>query len=329
MSYSGLSYPKDEKYLTTIKNSGQFILVDRNAAQISVISGGTIKQLLSENSQLLFVFELHIAGIQQDIVDSLYLSGYNLDDIAKSIASGINIDNINTPAAQQWIEIFKEQNIQPTKIMTDKQITRPKAPTPQHGEHPPNLSYPVTSTYTLPYIAFLRETIHDAIATNYLNGNPNFDQITTNFLQKMFQMYDRMFFGDKLDQIMKQKNTQLTVEFSDRLTKTGGKCSNNGCHYTIKLSQPIITGTFRKGEKLHMANGLECYNRLECLMNIFEHELIHFVIGITHGHIEKDAVYGSHGEYFKQLVKVYFGHTAYKHALLLNIETPGKREDWL
>ena len=436
MSYPGLSYPKDTDYLTKVKDRGYFILVDRNATNISLLPGGDINKLLNSNNQLLFIFSVNIAGTRQDIIDALYLNGYNLDDITKILSSGINIDNVNTSESQVWIELFKNQNnllivpntqttpttqvivprpqttpttqvivprpqttqttpttqvivprsttqvieprpttptqvivprpttqvivprppttptnqlIIPQALTTPTQVTIPISPTqvilprppttpmtltikervakPLQGENPPNLSYPVTSNYTPLYILYLRQSIHDAITKTYLGGNANFEQIP-NILQVVFQMYDQMFFGNRLSEIMRQNNINLTLTYGNKLTKTGGYCDRQGCNYTIKLSQPIILGTFRHGEKSHTANGLQCNDRLECLLNVFEHELIHFIIGITHGHVKKDPVYKSHGNYFQQLVRAYFGHTEYKHALNQDIETAGKREDF-
>src|SRR5665648_238279 len=77
-----------------------------------------------------------------------------------------------------------------------------------------------------------------------------------------------------------------------------------------------------------MSNILMCYDRLGCLLNVFEHELLHFVVGIRHGHVKGDPIYKSHRLYFQQLMLAYFGHTEFKHALNKTIYNPGKREDF-
>jgi exosome complex RNA-binding protein Csl4 len=70
-------------------------------------------------------------------------------------------------------------------------------------------------------------------------------------------------------------------------------------------------------------------------MNVLEHELIHFIIGIINckdgrpGHIKGDPIYKSHGIYFHQLMKAYFGHTKCTHRLHEDgNENNGKREDF-
>ena len=194
-------------------------------------------------------------------------------------------------------------------------------------EKPPNLSYPVTTNYTEDMIEYTRHNIHRTISLLSLNENPNF-QSPPDILMNLFDSYDSSFFQKALKQIMITKNITLNIEYSEKMTKTGGHCEKNGCIYTIRISAPVIMNTFRNGERAHPANGSQCYDRLECLMNIFEHELIHFVIGITHGHVKKDPIYGSHGLFFQQLAMAYFGHTEFTHSLNSGLEVDGKREDF-
>ncbi len=312
MSYPGLSYPKDQ--ISEIKAKGQFVMVDRNKNQPYLVNGGNINQLLEQNPQLIFVFDVHIAGTRQDIIDALYLSKYTVEDITRIIDSHISIHNVNAPIAQDWIAIFASEN-NSTNI-------RPRAPTPQHGERPPNLSYPVTSNYTSAYIQYLRQTIHDALA-----DHTNFEQ-PPDILPKLFTMYDRMFFGDQIQKIMAQKNVQINFIYNDRLVKKSGYCIKESCRYTINFSIAVLLQTFRNGEEFHISSGIKCYDRLECLMNVFEHELIHFIIQIVHGHVKGDPIYKSHGEFFIQLARAYFGHTSFKHSLNQDGNKVGSRENF-
>jgi hypothetical protein len=73
MSYPGLLYPKyNLLYLDELKERGYFILVDRNAQNISLLPGSEINTLLNENKNLFFVFNLNVAGTRQDVIDALY-----------------------------------------------------------------------------------------------------------------------------------------------------------------------------------------------------------------------------------------------------------------
>ena len=194
-------------------------------------------------------------------------------------------------------------------------------------ESPPNLSYPVRSRYSQGYIDHNRKLIHDAITRDYLGGNPNFEE-APNVLAVLFSYYDKFFFDGQLTRIMTEKKARISFDITSRLTKSAGYCTVEGCEYTIKISRPVILGTFRKGEKFQKSNGIQCYDRLECLMNVFEHELTHFVVDITHGHTSRDRIYSDHGLYFRELVGAYFGHTKYKHELIGRAEVPGNRENF-
>ena len=123
MSYPGLLYPRDDQYLRRVKERGYFILVDRNARNISLVPGGDINNILAKNRSFLFVFGKNIAGDRQDIIDSLYLSGVEIQDINGIISQGISIDNINTPESQQWIDIFRRQNFAPPVNATITTLT--------------------------------------------------------------------------------------------------------------------------------------------------------------------------------------------------------------
>lgn len=333
----GLSYPNDKNYLTTVKDRGYFIHVDHASDNISLLAGGDINRLITENKELFFIFgmkgnvsDVNIAGSRQDIIDALYLSGYSVERITELVSAGISADNIESSASQQWITIFKDRNNgkitntqqrETTNIANTQQtkMMKPVAQTPTQGEHPPNITYPVTSNYTSAYIMYLRQIIHTAMTETYLGKNANFEA-PPNILQELFRMYDEVFFGKGLSAQTQSNNIRLTLTYSDRMTKTGGCCSVTGCSYEIRLSQHVILNTFRKGENFHISNGLQCYDRLDCLMNVFEHELIHFIIGINGksgkpGHIKGDPIYKSHGIYFRQLMKAYFGHTECVHNL--------------
>ena len=157
MSYPGLRYPNDNNYLIEVKNRGYFILVDKNANNISLVPGGQINQLLSINPNLLFVFGKNIAGTKQDIIDSLYLSGLEINDIDEIISSGISIANINSPESQQWIDIFQKQNspmIVPKPVVISpvtvpKPVVTPPMPVPKPVvTHPVTIPKPVVISYS-------------------------------------------------------------------------------------------------------------------------------------------------------------------------------------
>lgn len=112
----GLTYPKDNALLTAVKDSGYFLLFDRNAESISLLPGGDINQLLAANNSLMFIFGsthpvvTNITGTPQDIEAALIMSGFTANEIDTILSSGITSENVATSEAQEWINIFKERN---------------------------------------------------------------------------------------------------------------------------------------------------------------------------------------------------------------------------
>ena len=199
----------------------------------------------------------------------------------------------------------------------------------KNGLKTPSLSFPVYNAYEPKFIEKQRKIIYDTLVKKY-RVDPNFTS-PPNILQSLFKLYDEYFFNNQISEIMEEKNITLKFAYNSRLTSVAGRCDRDGCKYDIYLSTPIILGTFNKDEKIHHTGGLQCKNRLECLMIVFEHELIHFVIGIVHGHWKKDKIYKSHGLFFQDLSNAYFGHTEYYHRLKDHGEASknnGKREDF-
>ena len=61
-------------------------------------------------------------------------------------------------------------------------------------------------------------------------------------------------------------------------------------------------------------NGLHCFDRLECYINLFQHEIVHLLIAIF---CTKNGYgMGGHTVMFRNIAFNLFGHTEYKHFLL-------------
>ncbi|MCJ7637208.1 MAG: SprT-like domain-containing protein [Nitrososphaeraceae archaeon] len=223
-----------------------------------------------------------------------------------------HFENVNT--------YIKSLNVQSLK--SDDKSDKPL------DETPPNISYPVASNYSNEYILYYRKLIHDTCAKEYLSGQNSFTNIpTTLFLNELFDLYNKYFFKNIL---LDRKTLQIIFKFSKGMTSTGGVCSKKGCNYTIKISVPVIIGTFKQDEEFHISNGIKCYDQLECMMNVFEHELIHLIVQLTVGHSRKggNPIYKSHGVFFQQLARAYFGHTEFKHMLKHTVEKYHTKADF-
>ncbi len=149
------------------------------------------------------------------------------------------------------------------------------------------------------------ETLRDS--QDLIRGN--FESISPNDLAILFEWYDRLFFEGNLS---REFGSRINFKLSKRMTRNGGKCTYHYRlkTYTITISTILIYNTFREEQRDILVNGVKCRDRLEAMMRIFEHELIHL---IEHGLFGKSSCAADR---FRELSYRIFGHTGVTHRLV-------------
>jgi hypothetical protein len=153
---------------------------------------------------------------------------------------------------------------------------------------------------------------------------PNFESIGIDDLARLFNLYDRAFFGGQLAHTVKEK-TGLPVVFrlSSIMTRAGGKTilhrqrlpgSQVQTHYEIAVASHMLFMTFNQADRPVVVCGSTCKNRLEALQRILEHEIIHLAELVVYGKTSCT------GRRFKDLAANIFGHTGTKHTLVTPAE---------
>lgn len=153
-------------------------------------------------------------------------------------------------------------------------------------------------------------------------GELNFQQLRDADVQVLFESYDDLYF----DGLLKRATADVPLEFrvSSRMTRAGGKTSswrkNRNApieRFEIAVSSTLLLQTFEEGqiERAIHVTGLECHNRLEALMRVMEHELVHLseLLGWGESSCRRDR--------FQTIAWQTFGHTDHQHALI----TPRER----
>ena len=133
-----------------------------------------------------------------------------------------------------------------------------------------------------------REYIFDEI--RYVSSRlakPNFDEIRTDDLQLLFELYDQVYCQGQLRKILIAQGTPLSMRLSKRMTSAGGKTTMvhpNGRHsprgktFEIAISTTLLFESFQPNERQETrVVGLPCANRLEALQRTFEHEIVHLI----------------------------------------------------
>lgn len=166
-----------------------------------------------------------------------------------------------------------------------------------------------------------RQEIHGLILeqSSYIDA-PDFTTIHPDDLERLFKLYDRLFFeglcGGNLGQ------DELRFRLSRRMTRSGGKTTRfvrrdrpAERFFEIAVSSTLLYATFSDVERSITVTGNDCRNRLEALQRIFEHEMIHLIEMLVWERSSCSA------PRFLGMASRFFGHTDHRHKLV----TPRER----
>ena len=146
---------------------------------------------------------------------------------------------------------------------------------------------------------------------------PDFRAISGADLRCIFDLYDQQYFDRRLNLAL--NDTPLEFRVSSRMTRAGGKTGfwkkNRNSpieRLEIAVSSTLLFQTFRGEQTDHSirVTGVECYTRLDALMRVMEHELVHLaeLLGWDESSCRRDR--------FQTIAWQVFGHTDHRHALI-------------
>lgn len=168
--------------------------------------------------------------------------------------------------------------------------------------------------------ATLRMITADAQLNSVCLREPNFRRIHPNDLRLLFELYDESMFEGRLQRSLRPST--ISFRLSKRMTRAGGKTTRflnraPGAipRYEIAVSTTLLFESFRDPKRGITVTGLECTSRLDALMRVMEHELIHLTEMIVW---EKSSCSQSR---FQGIAARMFGHTDHRHDLITPRET--------
>lgn len=148
--------------------------------------------------------------------------------------------------------------------------------------------------------------------------------ITPESIEKMFDLYDEVFFGNQMrNEILDGRS----INFVTTLRRAGMSCFTymDEEDFVIDISPNILETIERKYSRglLLVQGKWSAEDKIEQLQFLMEHEIIHFLMLATgYGAIEKsgkddigDTIYGRHGKLFCCISKKFFGHLKCLHDL--------------
>jgi hypothetical protein len=160
----------------------------------------------------------------------------------------------------------------------------------------------------------LRQQIYDIAKTQIFaaKGGENLTSIGSGDVAALFRLYDKLFFGGEIIERLKETSSTIKFIVTPDTTGTTSECTvKGGCMYELSISPRVIATLFASNPKgVGTAAGVGCTNRLECLLLIFEHELVHLIMMLWGvGDLPP------HGEAYQCLANRFFGHTRFDHDL--------------
>lgn len=167
-----------------------------------------------------------------------------------------------------------------------------------------------------------RTTARDSIRTHLLSHSryiqsPNFIRCSDSDLRTLYEQYDDHVFAKQLRaNLAAQSASPLALKFTGRLRSSGGvtrrvrRRGDSRFSYAIEISHNVLFENFRTPEETAVVTGVLCRDRLDALMRVMEHELLHLAEYLAFGETK------CAGTRFQKAALNLFGHTAHRHAML-------------
>lgn len=146
----------------------------------------------------------------------------------------------------------------------------------------------------------------------------NFERIETADLEKLFRLYDELYFKGLCGAVARQDGNSLQFRLSPRMTSAAGKTTqrrkrgskSTAAGYEIAISTTLLFQTFEDDWRPITVSGVACKDRLEALQRIFEHEILHLLEML----IWNDSSCAKMR--FRNFAAGCFGHTQSTHQLI-------------
>jgi len=165
-----------------------------------------------------------------------------------------------------------------------------------------------------------RRQLNQLIADNIFATSPyltksNFETLHASDIQLLYELYDENYFCGLLQSTLSSK--LLSFRLSKRMTRAGGKTTRwtdprrrRPTRYEIAVATTLLYQSFQEPERSVTVTGFECVNRLEGLMRVMEHELIHLIEMLIWSSSSCAMCR------FQDIAGRVFGHTHHQHELL-------------
>ena len=145
---------------------------------------------------------------------------------------------------------------------------------------------------------------------------PRFTSIAPSDLSFIYQLYDKTFFSGCISQAL--GDIPIDFELSGRLTRSAGKTAyyrNPDKRFVIGVSTTLLFGCFTgEDHRAIVCSGIVCRDRLDALLRVMEHEIVHLIEFILWGKSSCSR------QRFHSISMRAFAHTENVHSLITPVE---------
>lgn len=252
---------------------------------------------------------------------SIEIIDMSLVDLSKLFMNAVSlcISNKNVPIKDNKESDEEKNKIKDTRQLPSNYIIVEYLDSPQKDDD-------ITKVSELPErsesdINKLRDKIRRRVMKQ-LDIEDGFPTITSEMIAEFIAYYDAYFFNRLIETNLEENNLEIVSIASNTLRTTAGTAGRIGDYLAVSISTKVMEGVKSDNSHRLLANKqTPVKDRLDALMNIIEHELIHILAMLDKdantvnvgGVIEASEV---HGDWFKRYARKIFGHTEYKHNLI-------------
>ncbi len=161
----------------------------------------------------------------------------------------------------------------------------------------------------------MQQIVDNVFLTSPYLSETNFKSIHPDDLRLLYELYDEQFFDGNIQRCL--PNSMISFRLSKRMTSSGGQTSQSRPRhqptlrrYEISIATTLLFQSFNDPEQKITVTGLECETRLEGLMRIMEHELVHLIEML----VWDDS--SCSRKRFQNIAEAKFGHTEHTHQLI-------------
>lgn len=189
--------------------------------------------------------------------------------------------------------------------------------------------------YSKKEISIKKKKIYQVLKKNI---NQDITNINQDIIKDMFILYDHVFLFDQLYEYLNTNNLKVKFELDikDNTNQILGKTNRkNQSDHTITLYLKNINNLINDNDNNDYVKigGIKCYDRIQCLMNVFEHEFVHLLIHIFCDKLNIIEQYrennqdDGHTEIFNNILRNIFGQNQIYFMNLKSINMTQKELD--